>query len=161
MLTGLGLGSVWFAVFLISHIALFHLREIRHRFKAILGLFLGAAVGHLVSGALLSTALGALDGMVLLGCLFVLYMPFYYTISASLSIRTLVALRCSPGERQSLARLVEGFASLPIVQGRLETLAANGYVGRAGDAYRLTGKGRIVARTFRLIKALWRLGPGG
>ena len=97
-------------------------------------------MGHLVSGAFLSTALGALNGMVLLGCLFIVYMPFYYTISASLTIRTLVALRCSPGERQSLAQLVEGFASLPIVQGRLETLAANGYVGRQGDAYRLTGK---------------------
>ena len=161
MLTGLSLGCLWFAAFLVSHAALFHFRKVQRRFQALVGLFLGAAVGHLVTGAFLSTALGALNGVVLLGCLFVVYMPFYYTISASVSVRTLVALHRSPGERQSLTHLVDRFASLLIVQGRLGTLAANAYVVREGDVYRLTGKGRIVAHTFRRIKALWKLGPGG
>jgi hypothetical protein len=50
-------------------------------------------------------------------CAFVLHMPFYYTIAASLS-----------------------------VEGRLQSIAANGYLTRHGDKCRLTSKGRVTAR---------------
>jgi hypothetical protein len=44
---------------------------------------------------------------------------------------------------------------------RLDSMAANGNLAREGAAYRLTPKGRRIARTFAALQALWGLGPGG
>jgi hypothetical protein len=43
----------------------------------------------------------------------------------------------------------------------LYTLLASGYVAPDGPSYRLTARGRAIAKLFRPIKILWNLGPGG
>jgi hypothetical protein len=42
---------------------------------------------------------------------FVLYMPFYYTVVASLSVRTMVMLHRRPGARMPIAELREEFVA--------------------------------------------------
>ncbi len=165
MLTGMLLGIGWFGVFALAHVALFHFRDVERRFLAIARIF-GLAVLGVVASAWLIRGYGVgvvtvLVGSLVMGSLFVLYMPFYYTLSASLSVRTLLALKGAPDGRAPLAQLVERFSSVEVVRGRLETMAANGYLRREGEAYRLTPKGLWVATVFRAIKKIWRLGPGG
>ena len=165
MLVGLLLGTGWFCAFVLAHVALFHFREVTKRFVIIARLFGITVMADLGSTWLVAggegNVLGLLSGIVAMAALFVLYMPFYYTISASLSVRTLLVLDLAPAGRAPLDRLVERFASTEAVRERLETMAANGYLLREGEAYRLTQKGRWVARPFRAIKKVWRLGPGG
>jgi hypothetical protein len=94
--------------------------------------------------------------------LYVLYMPFYYVVMASLSVRTLILLR--PGDLPR-AQLAQHFTSEHFAAGRLDTMTANGFLARKANGhglrYSLTPKGRALARIALAVKALWRLGPGG
>ena len=92
---GILAGTIWFALFVMGHITLFHCRPIDHRGRAIVRLFLSSAVGAVISTAVY--ALGgparAADGFVaattsvaLMGSFFILYMPLYYVIAASISV---------------------------------------------------------------------------
>jgi hypothetical protein len=92
---------------------------------------------------------------------FVLYMPFYYTVVASLSVRTMVMLHRRPGARMPIAELREEFVSRRLVGQRLATMATNRFLIPRGDAYALSPKGRFTAAMFSRIKKLWRLGAGG
>jgi hypothetical protein len=93
--------------------------------------------------------------------LFVLYMPFYYTVVASLSVRTMVMVYGRPGARMPVAKLREEFVSKRLVGQRLATMTTNGFLVPRGDAYGLTRKGRVTAAMFSWLKKLWRLGAGG
>lgn len=162
MLTGVLLGAAWFCLFLLAHVLLFHFRRMVDRFQVIIRLFLAGVGAQFFSTWIGGASVaGALIGVVVMGSLFVLYMPLYYTIAASLSVRTLLVVRRAPDRRMPLDRLMDMFASVEVVRERLETMAANGYVTRDGDFYRPTLKGRCAARTFRAIKEIWRLGAGG
>jgi hypothetical protein len=92
---------------------------------------------------------------------FVLYMPFYYTVVASLSVCTMVMIGERPGARMPIAELREEFVSRRLVRQRLATMATNGFLIPRGDAYALSPKGRFTAAMFSRIKKLWRLGAGG
>jgi predicted transcriptional regulator len=59
------------------------------------------------------------------------------------------------------AELYDRFASRNIMEQRLATLLASGYVAPEGSSYQLTPRGRAIAKFFRPIKILWNLGPGG
>jgi hypothetical protein len=87
-------------------------------------------------------------------------MPAIYVFLTSISVQTLTLLRRSGGLRPE-GELYEHFASREILADRLSTLADSGYVLAEGPNFRLTSRGRMVARTFATIKAFWRLGPGG
>jgi hypothetical protein len=101
------------------------------------------------------------SGLLVMGCLFVLYMPFFFTIATSLSVQTMILVERSPGGRAEVQELRERFASRQLVAGRLQSMVANGYLVREGDCYRVTTKGRLVARLFGVLKHAWRLGAGG
>lgn len=173
MLTGIAVGLVWFAAFLMTHVGLFHCIEIRGRSKVIAAVFAAAVVGSLASTAGISRYDRHLDGagggllvmitsaMLVMFSLFILYMPFFYAITNSLSVRTLITILRAPGSEISLDRLKAEFASRELVQKRLDAMVLSGLLSRDGSEYRLTKKGRRIARTFNPIKALWRLGPGG
>ncbi len=94
------------------------------------------------------------------GCLFVLYVPAVYVVLTSLSVQTMVFLRQSGGELP-VDVLYSRFGGGAIVADRLATLAANHYLREHSGIFRLTRRGRCVATFFRLIKALWKLAPGG
>lgn len=153
--------AVWIAAAVIAHFALLHWAPVERRARALVGVFVGAAAGHAVTAMLLGAGpWRAVYGVVLVFCAFILYGPFYYTIAASFSVRILVDLAGTPG---GLApdELRRRYPVDDILAGRLRTLVASGYLWPSGSAFALSPKGAAIARPFRLVKALWRLGPGG
>ncbi|TKS58080.1 MAG: hypothetical protein EWM73_03637 [Nitrospira sp.] len=95
-----------------------------------------------------------------MACLFVLYMPFYYTIATSLSVRSLIFI-ASRREATTLSVLLATFASEDIVRKRMQLMAHNRYLFKDDEGFRLTRRGLFVARVFTCLKRLWSLGPGG
>lgn len=173
MLIGITVGVAWFTAFLIAHAGLFHFFEIRSRSKSVSSVFAGAVAGGLVSTAIISRhgrhvvgsdgnlAVMITSSVLIMLSLFVLYMPFYYAIAASLSVRTLITILRAPNSEISLDRLKAEYASRSLVQKRLDAMVLSGLLSGDGSEYRLTNRGRRIARTFKPINPLWRLGPGG
>jgi hypothetical protein len=173
MILGLLMGLGWFALFLAAHLVVIRCApsELKARFgqRLFLAGLAGIAIGLWPALALLQGSVFAQGGLIMallwgiLGYvgLFVLYMPFYYTVIASLSVRTLVMLHRRPDHRMRIAELREEFASRRLVGLRLATMAANGFLVDRASGYCLTAKGRAIATIFSWIKRFWRLGAGG
>ena|SRR5438093_5021771 len=162
------LAGVWFLLFLTLHFALFHTLAIRDQFRVIVLLLVGAALGTCASIWLdrdsldwLVTAGRIVAGESILLSLFILYMPFYYSVANSLSIQTMIAVEKAQDGMLDIRGLARAFTSETVIQKRLHTMAANGYVILDRRGYRLTKKGRLVARMFRGLKVVWKLGAGG
>lgn len=160
---------LWTVAFVIAQVCLVRYVVPPSRFKATVVAFGLAVAGNSLSvfAALVGTCgtarllLNLLYADLAMLCAFNLYMPFYYTIAASLSVQTMIALEGTPQGQAPLTELHGQFASQSIVEGRLESMVANGYLTRSGDCYRLTRKGRLTARVSQCFKECWRLGPGG
>ena len=173
MILGLLAGLLWFALFLAAHLAV--IRWARSEAKARIGqrLFLaglaGIAIGLWPAVTLLQGSVLAQGGLIMamlwgiLGYvgLFVLYMPFYYTVVASLSVRTVIRLHQRPDRRMPIAELQEEFASRRLVGQRLATMTANGFLADRVSGYAPTSKGRSIATIFSWLKRFWQLGAGG
>jgi hypothetical protein len=173
MMLGLLAGLWWFTLFFVSNVAV--IRWARAEAKAHINqrLFL-AGLGAIAISLWPATAVaygsplaqGGLIMAILCGFLsyaglFVLYMPCYYTVVSSLSVRTMVILHRRPDARMSVAELSEEFVSRRLVGERLATMAANGFLVPRGDAFALSSKGRSTAAIFSRLKRFWRLGAGG
>jgi hypothetical protein len=173
MILGILAGLLWFSLFFVAHLAVVRWTEFEARARMNQRLFLAGLVGmalSLWSAAPIARdsplAQGGLLMAILCGILsyvglFVLYMPFYYTVVASLSVRTMVLLRRRSGGRMPVAQLSEEFVSRRLVGQRLATMATNGFLVSRADAYALSPKGRSTAIIFSWIKRFWRLGAGG
>ncbi len=98
--------------------------------------------------------------LTLLG-LIVLYMPFVYTITHSLSLETLLILAGSREGSCAESDLAARFTSPQFVQARLDGMADNGYVEATETGCRLTRRAMTLARSFRWLKSVWGLGAGG
>lgn len=137
------MGAMAFAAFVVTHWLWFRIRPPQRRSRAMLGLMamclLGA--GNFGVGAVLT-----------FGALWILYMPFYYTIQTSISISMLVKLLDGPATLKHESGLRETLSL------RLETMVANGYLT---PDHELTPRGRFVAASFGWVKEFWKLGPGG
>jgi hypothetical protein len=105
--------------------------------------------------------LGALWGVLTLFGLYVIYMPFYYVILTSLSVRTLVMLHDQEDCKLPRALIRMPFISEEFVIDRLDIMTKNGFLKKSDSAYAITRKGELVAHIFMFLKAFWRLGPGG
>jgi hypothetical protein len=119
---------------------------------SVIGLMAGSDIITVIAAVLLALMTSA--------CLFVMYVPAVYTVLTSLSVQTLVMLRRAGGMVPE-AQLYAQFAGRSIVDDRLATLAANGYMVAEGGRFRLTARGRTLATIFAVIKDFWKLGPGG
>jgi len=167
-LVGVFVGVGWFLVFLSAQVAAFHVLDIRERFRAIVALLTATMVGALLTtttlahiGWLGGSVLPALSSVVTMACLWVLYMPFYYVIATSLSVRTLLVLASVEEATLPLEQLEARFASTAMLQERLATMRTYRNVTAQGSAFTLTPKGRTTAAVFGGLKRLWELGPGG
>jgi hypothetical protein len=157
--------GIWFGVFVATQWLILHWFPSSRRARILVVDYGLCFVGSVITACALTDAPGQrlLSGIfaaMTMGCLFVLYTPFYYVISNSLSVQSITVIR----ERQGrLARedLYEKFAGRPLLQNRLETLARSGYVVRNGTAFGLTRRGRRLLAPFLALKSLWKLGPGG
>jgi hypothetical protein len=174
MILGLLLGLLWFGVFFGCHLAVIRFADAADKPRINQCLFLGGAVALAVTIPPFASLAGQSDlyhggwwmaaiwGELTYCGLFCLYMPFYYTVMASLSVRTIVLLLHEPRNSLPIAKVRERFASHALVSGRLAAMAKNGFlIVRAGDSYALARKGRLVAVLFSRLKTLWRLGAGG
>jgi hypothetical protein len=173
MILGLLAGLLWFALFFAAHLAVIHWASSESKARINQQIFLAGLAGiaislwpasAIVQGSALAHGgliMAVLWGVLSYAGLFVLYMPLYYTVVASLSVRTMVMLHRRPGARMPIAELREEFVSRRLVGQRLATMATNGFLIPRGDAYALSPKGRFTAAMFSRIKKLWRLGAGG
>jgi hypothetical protein len=169
MLQGIVSGAGWFTVFLVVHVVWFHVVQVKDCFKWIVKAMLLCVLAHIGTIFILEAGtkaggfvvLRSVYGILIMASLFILYMPFYYTIVASLSIQTLICLEEAPRKALSMTQLRERFASRDIVAGRLEIMASNGYLEPGPSGYRATSKARVMSSVFGFLKAAWKLGPGG
>jgi hypothetical protein len=173
MILGLVAGSLWFALFFAAHLAVIRWARSKSNARIKQRLFLAGLVAMMMSlwpaTAILYDYLLARGGLIMaITCgilvyvgLFVLYMPFYYTVVASLSVRTMVMAHRRVGARMPVTALREEFVSRRLVGERLATMATNGFLVDRGDGYALSPKGRLTATVFSWIKRFWRLGAGG
>jgi hypothetical protein len=167
-LIGVFVGVSWFLIFLSVQVAVFQLLVIRGRFRAIVAIFSGSIVGAVLTTTMLahigwlgSSVLPTLSSVVTMACLWVLYMPFYYVIATSLSVRTLLVLASAEESTLPLTQLEARFASASMLQERLSTMRTYRNVAAEGTGFTLTAKGRTTAAIFGGLKRFWELGPGG
>ena len=159
--TALTTGAVWTAAVVAGHFALFHMVQVEHRARTLTLLFAGAAFATLWTCLLLDVdRWRTLYGMSVIACAFLLYMPFYYTVAASQSVQLVIDIHAA-ANGLSVQEIRGRYPVDEILAGRLETLLWAGYVTEMDGRFVLTGKGRLISRPFRAVKALWRLGPGG
>ena len=163
---GLMAGAAWFAVFVASHVA--GLRRGHHGAGYFVRSYAAAGLGLIFtlcalgfrSGSAPALVLSLTHGCLSYACLFVLYVPFFYSLTTSLSVETLISLLQRGGQTEERV-LYRRFASLDFAQDRVDTLHRSGYLSLGNGSYRPTGRGRAAAGLFAAIKSLWRLGPGG
>jgi hypothetical protein len=158
--------AIWFLVFVFLHIVGLRSRQdnaqwLVRSYAACCGALLVNVIAVSMwrdSGQTLLLSL--LIAILTSACLFVLYVPAVYTILTSLSVATLILLRRSGG-RMPETSLYDRFATRGIIQQRLSVLVGAGYLVEDACGFRLTSRGRALARTFAFIKRLWCLGPDG
>jgi hypothetical protein len=169
---GLAAGLGWFAIVFVIHLIVLWttVPSVRPRISQMVFLF--GIIGVLSSVVLVFSYLGtsasnealmfsALGGILVYGGMLTLYLPFYYSIVASLSLQTIILLNEQANATLPIIRLRQRFSSRHFVAQRLETMTRNGFLVERKDGYCLTTKGRRVATTFLFFKRLWRLGAGG
>jgi hypothetical protein len=174
MIAGLIGGLVWFAIFLFGQLLVMRQCDALVRPRATNLVFVGCVAGLTISVVLAcrfledsivthgGTLLALLWGLLTLVCLLILYMPFYYTVASSLSVRTLVLLAAEPGGRLSIDEVRERFVSSALVGQRLEIMETNGFLAATEDGgFVLTSKGRVLATVFGQLKRFWRMDAGG
>ena len=94
-------------------------------------------------------------------CLYILYTPFYYTISHSVSIRTMRRLYEQDKNSTNLATISSPFTSREFLENRLYSMTKNNFLICDCLKYQLTSKGKKVAIVFSALKKIWKLGSGG
>ena len=173
MILGLIIGAASFVVFILLHFVIWRLVPPSARARTTQLLVLCCMPGipivlwasnDVVQNRILAQGafwLSALCGVLLFMGLFVLYMPFYYVVAASLSVRTAILLDCRPGRSLALRSLRKEFVSPHLIGQRLEIMTENGFLQSTWEGFVLTGKGRRVALFFDFLKHYWKLGPGG
>ena len=161
LVTALWASAGWVAFAVAAHFAVFYLFQVERRARTLVCLWGLALVGYLWTGLVLEVDRWRIAyGGGVLFCAFILYIPFYYTVSNSLSVQMLIRMRAAP-DGLSVEALRRAFPMEDLLAGRLVTLVASGYVVRTGKRFVMTAKARVLARSFLRVKALWRLGPGG
>jgi hypothetical protein len=174
VIAGLIGGLVWFAGFVFGQLLVMHQCDALARPRATNLVLAGCVAGLTVSVVLTcrfvadsivtrgGSPLAVLWGLLTLACLFVLYMPFYYTVASSLSVRTLVLLAAEPGGRLPIDELRERFVSRALVGQRLEIMKTNGFLAATENGgFVLTSKGRALASVFGRLKRVWQMDAGG
>ena len=165
-LVALVAAAAWFVVFVFVHIGGVRagFENARWLLMSYATCFLGTLVTAIAVTAwqhgLHAVILAAMMAVLTSACLLALYVPALYTVLTSLSVQTMMLLR-RRGGTLSEAELYNRFASRKIMEHRLATLLSSGYVTHDGPSYRLTPRGRAIAKLLRPIKILWNLGPGG
>lgn len=161
LVLALAWGVAAVAAAVLGQVAVFRGFRVRRRARSIVLLWAAAGAGQVAAAAGSGVdAWRIACGLVALGGAFVLYMPLYYTVAASLSVQMLVRMEATP-DGLAVAELRDPAALRRLLAGRVETLVASGYLRRAPGGVTPTAKGRLLAAAFLALERLWRLEPGG
>jgi hypothetical protein len=164
-LAAVTIAAAWFSLFVVVHIAGWRAGHGNARWllisygTSVLAMLI-TVIGSTVRLDPVTALAAVLLALMTSACLFVLYVPAIYTVLTSLSVQTLVMLRRAGGTLAE-AELYGRFGGRGIVDGRLATLAASGYLIADGGRFRLTSRGRALAKIFAFVKKFWKLGAGG
>lgn len=177
MLAGIISGLFSFFLFMIGHVIWFHVKPDQDRSKIILRIFLLAVLLHCVLILMISIIfpnqmreigsseiLSIIAGLILMLCMFILYMPFYYTLNTSLSVETLAMIKFKGEGQLPEMQVRDRFTSESFLLDRLETMCRNGYLKQSSiqdKSYLLQSKGQRIAKTMLKVKNCLKLGPGG
>ena len=177
MLAGIFSSLLAFIFFMIGHVILFHINPEQDRSKIIVRIFLLAILLHCILMAVMwilipsqmkligsGEILSIIAGVILMLCLFILYMPFYYTLNTSLSVETLAMLKSKGDGLLPELEVRDRFTSEKFLLDRLETMRKNGYLTRSSGkdaSYVLQPKGQRIAVVMLIVKNYLKLGPGG
>lgn len=159
--------SCWFALFLGMHLSALHLLRGLSPSRIISGVFGLSVLAEICTEAILDWSSGTYSvlwmavGVLWMLSLFILYMPFYYTVASSQSVDALIRLSSYPTKVVPLELLCGPDRLRRVVEGRVESMVASGLLIRHGDGFALSPKGQAISTVFSRLKELWRLGPGG
>ena len=97
LVTALWASAGWVAFAVAAHFAVFYLFRVERRARTLVCLWGLALVGYLWTGLVLEVDRWRIAyGGVALFCAFILYFPFYYTVSNSLSVQMLIRMQAAP-----------------------------------------------------------------
>ena len=82
--------------------------------------------------------------------IFFCYVEGFYHVERAVTLRLLIEILEFPGGQPTLRDIEKDYNIDEMVRRRLEVLAANGYVAREGDRWRLRPKGALLARIMAL-----------
>jgi hypothetical protein len=158
--------ALWFLAFVCVHVLGF--RYGRRNAQWLVGSYITCFAATLLNVLAMSLwrdggqtlALSVMIAALSSACLFVMYTPAVFTVLTSLSVATLILLLRSGGQIPETS-LYSRFATHTILRQRFSVIVRSGYVIEDARSFRLTPRGRLIARAFAAIKELWRLGPGG
>lgn len=169
--TSLVIATFWFFLFIVIHFLFFMIIKIPVRISIIIRTFFVCIIASAVSIIIYFHLNNDFDIFYLvfnvfvcwltMAALFVLYMPFYYTIATSISIQTLIFLLSHSNNMVESKNLYSRFANRKILIERLSIMDRNGYIQCTNEKYVLRSKGYFVASIFSKIKHVCCLGPGG
>jgi hypothetical protein len=99
-------------------------------------------------------------GLLMMACAFIMYTPFVFVVSSSLSVDTIIMLSRNGGAMRK-DDVYDQFVSTDAVNHRLSMMQTNGLLTSEGGRYFLAPKALRIARFFTAMKHLWKLWPGG
>lgn len=177
MLRVLAAACVSFVIFLVIHFAYFHYAVPYEKSKS---LFMTAGLGlvvffilfyilpaeewfmrklHLSQKALQRWVYPAL-GVLCYGFLLLGYLEFYFTADRSITFRMLMITDKQPGHLITKEKMSALYDVPGILDKRFEDLTYGGYFESNGDTYRLTDKGRVILRIYKVAIEELHLGTG-
>ena len=141
----------------LSQILLTHLFRPRRIFNVFVGLFFASL---LIFGVLyvkisnLPSFLGFANGLVVYALLYGGYIQCFYYVSQPVTLRMLEEFLKTPGGMLQISGLKENYGLEHMIHSRLETLVLNGHAMKEGKRYLLTGKGKFLARIFKIFRKI-------
>ena len=98
--------------------------------------------------------LGLANGFILYVLLYGTYVECFYYIDRPLTLRMLIEFLDAPGGTLTLAELQKRYSFREMIQTRLESMVANGYLVHGTRTFQLTSKGKAFATGFSAIRGI-------
>jgi hypothetical protein len=166
----IGIAAFWLIAFVVGQLAWTQLAR-NPRYSRILSISFSASVAAFFLTMVLANCLllhapplawiaSVAAGLLLMACAFILYTPFVFVVSSSLSVDTIIMLSRN-GSAMSKDEVYDQFVSIDAVDHRLSMMQTNGLLTSESGRYFLTPKALRVTRFFTAMKHLWKLWPGG
>lgn len=172
MLKALVLSCACALAFFLIHVAVFSLRPIRDRFKAMNLIMLLCLAAYVVLFAVLPseeawsaalfktiwpafprgyTAVSLGVGVLIYLMLYMGYLEFYFTADRSMTVRILREIERTGGRGLSPEDVEKIYDTRHYYLRRYDEMLASGYLRREGEKYINTGKGSRVARLYDFV----------